>query len=402
MSRNAGFENLDFTAPPMVAAVQRRALIVGLVFAVGSVAGFILEPRQAMHSYLLAFMFCLGPALGSMALLMLWYLTGGAWGMPVRRVLEAATATLPMMMAAFIPIIIGAYLHLNYPWANPEELTHNEHMAHQAARYLNPNLFWMRGVLYFAAWGLLAYCLLTWSRAQDHPPERALDTRFRALSALGLIVYGWTLTFAVIDWVMSLTPEFTSTIYGLIFMVGQALITLCLVVMVAHMLRQYEPLSGMLQARNFHDYGKLMLTFVMLWAYFNFSQWLIVWSGNLPEEIHWYQDRIQGDWGAMGGLLIVGHFAVPFALLLSRGLKQDSRRLMWIAAWLILMCYLDLFWNIEPNFHKEHFHYSWLDAAIPIAMFALWLAYFLSNLRKRPLVAVYDPHLRAALAKQHE
>jgi hypothetical protein len=172
--------------------------------------------------------------------------------------------------------------------------------------------------------------------------------------------------------------------------------------MVAHILRQYEPLSELLLPRNFHDYGKLMLTFVMLWAYFNFSQWLIVWSGNLPEEIHWYQDRIHGDWGMVGVLLFFGHFAAPFALLLSRGLKQDSRRLTWIAAWLILMRYLDLFWNIEPSFHKEHFHYSWLDAAIPIAMFALWLAYFLSNLRKRPLVAVYDPHLRAALAKQHE
>jgi hypothetical protein len=274
-------------------------------------------------------------------------------------------------------------------------------MAHQASQYLNPNLFLLRGVLYFVAWGALVYSLLSWSRSQDHPPEKALDARFRAASAAGLIVYGWTLTFAVIDWVMSLTPEFTSTIYGLIFMVGQALITLCLLVIVAHFLRLYEPLSGLLLPRNFHDYGKLMLTFVMLWAYFSFSQWLIVWSGNLPEEIHWFQDRINGDWGILGLGLIVGHFAIPFALLLSRGLKQDSRKLMWIAVWLIVMRYQDLYWNIAPNFHKEA-HYSWLDAVIPIAMAALWLSYFLSNLRKRPLVAVYDPHLRAVLAKQHE
>ena len=402
MNINARIEDMDFTAPPIVAALQRRALVVGVVFAIAAVIGFLIEPRQAMHSYLLAFMFCLGPTLGAMALLMLWYLTGGEWGMPIRRVLEAATATLPMMMAGFIPIVLSAYLHLNYPWANPEELKHNEHMAHQASQYLNPNLFLLRGVLYFVAWGLLAYYLLSWSRLQDQPPERAMDARFRGLSAAGIIIYGWTLTFAVIDWVMSLTPEFNSTIYGLIFMVGQALITLCLMVIVAHILRQYEPLSGLLLPRNFHDYGKLMLTFVMLWAYFSFSQWLIVWSGNLPEEIHWFLDRIHGGWGVVGFVLIIGHFAIPFALLLSRGLKQNSRKLAWIGGWLILMRYLDLFWNIEPSFHKERFHYSWLDAAIPIAMFALWLAYFLSNLRKRPLVAVYDPHLRAVLAKQHE
>jgi hypothetical protein len=307
-----------------------------------------------------------------------------------------------MMAAAFIPVVLTAYLHVNYPWADPEELKHSEHMARQAAQYLSPNLFLLRGILYFIAWGILAYYLLKWSDAQDRPPDRALGVRFRALSGAGLVVYGWTLTFAVIDWVMSLTPDFTSTIYGLIFMVGQGLIAMCLVVIVGHRFRQFEPMSQVLQTRNFLDYGKLLLTFVMLWAYFSFSQWLIIWSGNLPEEIHWFIDRLHGNWGIVAFVLMIGHFCIPFALLLSRPLKQNSGKLMVLAVWLVLMRYLDLFWNIEPNFSKTKFHYSWLDAVIPIALLALWLAYFFRNLRRRPLVVLHDPHLRAVLGKQHE
>ena len=234
MSGNARIENREFAAPAIVAVLQRRALLVGVVFAVAAVIGFIVEPQQAMHSYLLAFMFCLGPTLGAMSLLMIWHLTGGDWGVGVRRIWEAAVGTLPMMAAAFVPIVLGAYRHMNYPWANPEELKRSEHLAHQAARYLNPNLFLARGILFFLAWGVMAYFLLTWSEAQDHPPKHAPDKRFQALSAVGIIVFGWTMTFAVVDWVMSLAPEFTSTIYGLIFMVGQALLALCLAVIVAH------------------------------------------------------------------------------------------------------------------------------------------------------------------------
>jgi hypothetical protein len=402
VSINPRIENLGVAAPPMVAALQRRALQVGAVFAVVSVIGFFLEPRQAMHSYLLAFMLALGFTLGAMSLLMVWHLTGGDWGVPIRRILEAAMSTLPMMAAAFVPIVVSAYLHMNYPWADPEELKHSEHIAHQARQYLNPNLFLVRGVLYFIVWGMLAYGLLKWSKQQDRPPERAFGTRLRALSAAGIIMYGWTLTFAVVDWVMSLNPEFTSTIYGLIFMVGQALIALCLAVIVVNWLKPHEPISQVLQPKAVLDYGKLLLTFIMLWAYFSFSQWLIIWSGNLPEEIHWFLDRLRGDWGVLGLVLIVGHFVVPFALLLSRPFKQDTRKLMRLALWLTFMRYLDLFWNIEPNFHKASFHYSWLDAVLPIAMVALWAAYFLRNLSGRPLVALYDPHVQTVLSKQHE
>jgi len=402
MSTHSRIDNLNLAAPPIAAVMQRRALLVGGVLTVVSVIGFVIEPQQAFHSYLLAFMFCLGLTLGPMSMLMVWHLTGGDWGIPVRRIFEAAMSTLPMMAAAFIPVVLSAYLHLNYPWANPEEVRHSEHLANQAAKYLNANLFLERGILYFIAWGALIYFLRKWSEDQDRPPEKALDVRFRRVSAPGIIIYAWMLTFASIDWVMSLTPEFTSTIYALIFMVGQGLLGMCLAVIVTNLLRQDEPVRDLLTSKNTLDYGKLLLTFVMLWAYFSFSQWLIVWSGNLPEEIHWFRDRIDGDWGRLSLFLIFGHFAVPFALLLSRSFKQSPGKLAYLAGWLVLMRYLDLHWNIEPNFHREHFHYSWLDAVIPLAMLGLWLAYFFRNLRRRPMIALYDPHVRVVLAKQHE
>jgi hypothetical protein len=400
MSSNARITNLDFTAPPVVARWQRRALAVGAVFTLATIAGFVVDTTHALHAYLIAYMLCLGLTLGSMAWVMVWHLTGGDWGVMVRRLFEAAIGTLPLMMVGFIPILIG--VHKNYVWSQPAEIAHSEHLMRLAGQYLNFKLFLFRGIVYFVCWGLLAFYLLRWSRLQDSPPDRAFGAVYRAISAAGLVVYAWTLTFATIDWVMSLTPDWSSSIYGLIFMVGQGLLSMCLIVILAHLLRSCAPMSEVLEPRNFHDYGKLMLTFVMLWAYFNFSQWLIIWAGNLPEEIRWYLDRIHGDWGYVALALVVGHFAIPFCILLSRPFKQNSAKLVWLAVWLVLMRYLDLYWNIEPNFSREHFHYTWVDAVVPIGMLGLWLAYFFWNLRKRPLVVLHDPHLRAVLGKQHE
>lgn len=399
MSLNARIANLDVPAPPIVARWQRRALVVGGVFALLTVIGFIFDTANALHAYLLAYMLCLGLTLGSMGWIMLWHLTGGDWGISVRRLFEAAIGTLPMMAVAFLPILVG--VTKTYVWAQGAE-PHNEHLAFQVAHYLNFHQFLFRGIVYFAAWGVLAYFLLRWSRQQDYPHDRAFGFSYRAISSAGLVAYAWTLTFATVDWVMSLSPEWNSTIYGLIFLVGQALSSMCLIVIVGHLLKFHEPLSEVLRSRNFHDYGKLMLTFVMLWGYFSFSQWLIVWAGNLPEEIHWFIDRIHGGWGYVAFALIMGHFVIPFCLLLSRPLKQNSSRLVWVAGWLFLMRYLDLYWNIEPNFSRERLHYTWLDAVIPIAMLGLWLAYFFWNLTKRPLVVLHDPHLRAVLETQHE
>lgn len=395
----APVEQLDFMAPPLVRVWHRRSLLAGGLLAVLSIVGAVLSPAQAMHSYLLGFMLILGLALGSMGMLMTWHLTGGEWGVGIRRILEAATATLPLVALGFIPIVLG--VRVNYPWAQPDVLQHSEHIRHLAGQYFKFSSFVLRGIMYFAGWGVLAFYLLRWSSEQDRPFARELGPRFRGLSGAGMLIYFWAITFATVDWVMSAALPWYSTIYALIFAVGQGTIAMAFAVVIARALLGHGAMREVLHSRSFHDYGKLLLMFVMIWGWFSYSQWLLIWSGNLPEEIKFYLDRTHGGWEYVAFALIIGHFAIPFALLLSRGLKQDPNRLVWVAVWLLLVRYLDLYWNIEPNYSPRRFHFSWMDAVIPLAMAGLWASVFFRNLGRRPLVALYDPHLRAVLSK-HE
>jgi hypothetical protein len=215
------------------------------------------------------------------------------------------------------------------------------------------------------------------------------------------VLYGFTVSFAAVDWVMSLSPHWISTIYGMIFIANQALSALCFVVIVVAILIHHQPVSEYMKANYVHDYGKLMIAMVMLWAYFSFSQWLIIWSGNLPDEISWFMTRLSGGWAWVGLALALFHFAVPFAVLLSRPFKRKVGKLAWLALWLMLMCYLDLFWYIEPAFHPR-FHVSWLDIVLPLAIGGLWMAVFFGNLKGRPLLPLYDPQTQAVLEPAHE
>lgn len=390
---SAKLNTLNVAPPAILTKWRTRSLLIGVVFGIAAIIGFFIEPNQALHAYLSSFMMIIGLTLGSMAWLMVWHLTGGSWGVPIRRILEAGMCTLPVCIVGWIPIAVG--MHTLYRWTNPVRAL--EKPAYQSVQWLSASSWVFRGVLYFAIWSVLAWLLMQVSRDQDHPPERAFGGRLRGLSGAGIVIYAWTASFAVVDWVMSLTPHFASTIYGFIFLVGQGLVAMCLVVMVSHALRAYEPIRDVIRPDNFHDYGKLMLTFVMLWAYFSFSQWLITWSGNLPEETAWFIQRIHGDWGYVGFALIIGHFCLPFCLLLSRSLKKNSGKLVFVAAWLFLIRYVDLYWNVEPAFHQADFHFSWLDAVMPIALVGLWLTYFFWQLSRRPMLALYDPHVPAYL-----
>jgi hypothetical protein len=262
-------------------------------------------------------------------------------------------------------------------------------------------MFLLRGAGYFLAWGAVAWFLLRWSDEQELP-ERNVSERLRALSGGGLVLYFFTMTLATVDWVLSAAAPWLSAIYALIFTIGQGMIGLCLAIVVARALRRAGASEELLPSRNFHDYGKLLLMFVMIWGWFNYSQWLLIWSGNLPEEIGFYLDRSRGGWQYASAVLVVGHFAVPFALLLSRGLKQNPDKLAALATGLLGMRYLDLYWNIAPNYSPERFRYHWLDAAVPLAMGALWAALFFRNLGRRPLAALFDPQLRKMLEGPHE
>jgi len=399
--------NLDLSAPPAIKTIGRRSLIIGAVASAIALVLAFSNPTVFFRGYLLSFMDWLGVCLGSMAILMIRHLTGGGWGMVIRRVLGAAMRTLPLLAVLFLPLAFFGVPKL-YPWAIPVEAVQDprirEHLEHNkfvTSGYLNWHGFFWRGILYFAIWGLIVFLLSKWSAEQNKPPVRDNSDRFKAVSGPGLIIFAFTISFAAIDWVMSLDPSWISTIYGLLFVAGELLAGLCFAVVIERILFKYKPMSLLLRPNFVHDHGKFMLAFIMVWAYFSFSQWIIIWAGNLPEEITWYIRRLNGGWGYVGIFLVLFHFAVPFVILLSRSFKRDVTRLVYLAAWLLFMRYVDLFWIIEPNFSSK-FTVTWADLVIPFAMGGLWLAYFCYNLTSLPLLPAYDVYAKQVLEPEHE
>lgn len=387
--------NGAYTAPAQVGVLQKRALIVGVVFMVLFAVGAIVDRPQFFHSYLVGYLFWAGIALGSLALLMLQHLTGGGWGLVIRRVLEAATRTLPLLALLFIPIIIGA--HDIYPWTHQEEMSRTPALAQKARLYLNLPFFIGRAAFYFGIWILMSYLLTSWSLAQDRTADRRYNKRMRMFSGPGLGIFVLTVTFASVDWAMSLNPEWFSTIYGLLFVAAWALSALAFAIAVMANLGRREPLSLIVRPNHFQDLGKLMLAFVMLWAYFSFSQFLIVWSGNLPEEIQWYLPRLRGGWGAIAFSVVIFHFAFPFMLLLSASLKRNAGKLMILAVVILVIRLIDFFWMIAPEFTHGGFHISWMDVVAPVGIGGVWLAMFFWQLSKHPLMPINDPQYDALL-----
>jgi hypothetical protein len=271
-------------------------------------------------------------------------------------------------------------------------------LQQKARLYLNLQFFAGRAVLYFAIWILLAYLLNKWSLEQDRTADGRFTKRMRMISGPGLALFVLTVTFACVDWAMSLNPEWFSTIYGLLFVAAWTLSALAFVIALLALLANREPMLQVVRPNHFQDLGKLMLALVMLWAYFAFSQFLIVWSGNLPEEIQWYLPRLRGGWGLIALSVVFFHFAFPFLLLLSASLKRNARKLLMLAGLILVMRVIDLFWLIAPEF-SEGFHVSWMDVAAPLAIGGLWLSMFLWQLGRRPLMPINDPQFDALRAQ---
>lgn len=387
-----------YNAPANVNRFQQRALIVGLVFTLILAVGFFLDRDQFFHSYLFAFSFWAGISVGSLALLMLQHLTGGGWGLVIRRVLEASTRTLPLIVILFVPIVLGA--HRIYSWTNYEELAKHPVLV-EKAKYLNLTFFTIRAAIYFAIWLTLAYFLNRWSLLQDQTADSQFTKRLRVVSGPGMVLFVFTVTFASIDWFMSLDPEWSSTIYGFIFVAAWSLSALAFTIAVMAALSKHEPMNNVVAQLHFHDLGKLLLALVMLWSYFAFSQFLIIWSGNLPEEIRWYLPRIHGTWGAIALAVIILHFAFPFLFLLSRSLKRNAGKLVIVAVLILVMRLIDLFWMIAPGFTGESFHLSWMDLTAPIGMGGLWLGIFARALTQRSLIPINDPLYETVLVQKH-
>jgi hypothetical protein len=386
-----------YSPPDSVARVQRLGMAAALVGVVLTILGFVLVGSDARvgrfyEAYLVAYIFWVGIALGSLAILMVIHLTGGAWGLVIRRPLEAATRTIPVMALLFIPIVLGMG-HL-YHWTHPDAA--NDPVIAQKAAYLNTPFFLARQVFYFAVWSVLAMLLNRWSAEQDRTGDPALVSKLGRLSGGGLVLHALILTFATVDWAMSVNPHFFSTIWGLLFLVGQGLSALAFAIVVVVMLAQYPPLNRILTAHHLHDLGKLLFAFLMLWAYLTFSQYLIIWSANLEEEIPHYVVRMQGGYGWLAWVLIILHFAVPYALLLSRDVKRDTTRIRAVAAWLVFIRLADYFWLVAPEL-RDRLSITLLDVALPITLGGIFLALFALQLRARPLLPINDPGLAKAL-----
>jgi hypothetical protein len=390
-----------FEAPAVVGRLRTLGVGLGLVGLLGSIAGFIFAREYFFRAYLVGWVFWLGISLGCLAISMLGHLTGGDWQVVIRRVLEASSRVLPWLLVLFIPLVFG--LPSLYDWARPDAVKADPVLQLKQA-YLNPQFFYIRLVLYFAIWIGLAFSLSRLSRRQDETQDLSLMSRMRMISAPGLIIYVLSLTFASVDWLMSLQPHWFSTIFGFYLVASQALSAFAFLIVIALLLSRGGTMEGIYQPRHFHDWGKLLFAFVMIWMYFSYSQWLITWAGNLPEEISFFLARIRGGFGLVTLLIVLFHFVVPFSLLLSRDLKRNGRTLVLVAGGLLAMRWVELFWQVEPAFHGAHpspannAGFYWLYVAVPLLIGGVWLVAFSRELSSRPLLPIHDPYLPEAIA----
>jgi len=409
----------DLGAPAFVDAWKSRALAIGLVFSVIA-AGLAFADRSIDHvlrGWLLGLMMTFGFAVGGLAFLMLQYCTGGKWGLLLRRPLEAMSRTLPLVFVYWL--VIAFSLKKLYLWAAVTDVSAalksgliNEVQAHAIEfkrPMLNPTAFVVTGLVCFAIWALYTWRLNSLGLQRDAASPDTTPVwikRMENISGPGILIYALTMSAAAIYWVMSLDPTWYSSVYGLLFLVGQAYTVLALSIIVVISLSKGEPFKTILRQTEQHDLGKFTFAFVMLNIYLAFSQFLIIWSGNLPEEIPWYQDRFLGGWGVIITLDFIFHWLIPFTLLLSRDLKRNKKRLVRVCQWMVFAKAFDLFWLIEPNFRDaaRNLHFSWgiLEyVAVPVAMVSFWVAFFCTRLKTRPLVQTNDPHVAEILEPEH-
>jgi hypothetical protein len=415
-------------APPFVAVWRSRALIVGLVCSALAVIFAFLGQAQdqlgwahLLRGWLDGFVMCFGFCFGGMALLEVQYLSGGKWGLIVRRPLEAMTRTWPLVILMFLPVAwFGATQGHLYPWAQYannwadayKQGVISADMAHAIqwkGGMLNARNYWIVSLVCFAILAFYAIKLNAWSLRRDADPLPNVGywrTKFENLSGFGVVLYSVLLFLLVIYWVMSIDPTWYSTIYGFQYLVGQAFYVLPLALLTLIALRGVEPIRSTFRIVEQHDIGKLCFALVMLNIYFAFASFLIIWSGNSPEEIPWYLDRIRGNWGVIATLDVIFHWLIPFSLLLSRDLKRINRKLAITCCIMIFAGFWDMFWLIEPSFKDaaRNLHFSWgiLEyAAMPAALFSFWLVYYFQQLMSRPLVATNDPHLAEILELEH-
>lgn len=387
---------LELSAGNVLRKIQKPALGVGGLALAASFAGALVWPKTFFEAWLVAYLFWLGAALGSTGILMLQYITGGRWGAAIRRPLEAGASNVPLMALCFVPLALG--LGSLYEWADPAKVSHDSVLQYKSV-YLNRPFFIGRAVFFFGIWTLLSKKLVAWSREQDaqgHTQQRA--DRASVTSHAGMIAYALTMSLAAIDWGMSLESHWFSHIYGLMFTGCQILTALTVAIQISARMADHRPISSVLSADRFQDLGKLLLAFNMVWMYFQLSQYLIMWSANMPEEVGWYLVRNAGGWQHLTVFLFVFHFVIPFGLLLSRNRKRNPGQIASVAALVCFMQYVDVFWWIAPTFSDTFFlHPLHLTTALGIG--GVWLWAYIGTLIAHPILAFNDPVIVTELEK---
>ena len=378
--------------------VQRIALVIGVVGLAASILGAIIEPSQFFRSWLFGFLPWIGLSVGSLLIYMLHHLVGGAWGFLIRRLCSAAARVLPLMLLLFIPILFG--LHDLYPWTRAATM-HEPAIATKAG-YLNEPFFLVRQAIYFLIWIFWAFNLFRLVRKLELTNHLPLIRKMQNFSAGGIVLVSFAITFAAFDWVMSLEPTWASTIFGFIFMVGDALLCFTFVTMLLLKLAPFSPMKNVVRPQIFQDLGNLIFAFTMLWAYLGFMQYLIIWAGNLSEEVIWYVHRTQGGWEWIAFGLIFLHFFVPFFILLNRRAKRNREILFWTAGAVFVLQVIDLYWYVMPTFEQGRLRVHWLDFATVLGIGGAWIFYYMMQLKRRPLLILSDPRLEEAIARIDE
>ncbi|MGB7133728.1 MAG: hypothetical protein WBD46_00455 [Acidobacteriaceae bacterium] len=414
-------------APAFVDAWRKRALLVGVVCAALAVLFAFLGQAEdglgwnhLLRGWLDGFVMCFGFCFGGMALLEVQYLSGGKWGLIVRRPLEAMTRTWPIIVLFFLPVaFFGATRGMLYPWAKYADWATAYknglisadlmHAIQWKQPMLNVRNYWVVSLVCFGIFAIYIFRLNRWSMQRDADPEPRVAywrTRFENLSGFGVVLFAALLFLLVIYWVMSIDPTWYSTVYGFQYLVGETFVVLPMAILTLIWLSRAEPMKSLFQVIEQHDLGKLCFALVMLNIYFAFGAFIIIWSGNSPEEIPWYLDRIRGNWGVIATLDVILHWLIPFSLLLSRDLKRIQSRLA-LTCWIMIFAgFWDMFWLIEPSYKDaaRNLHFSWgiLEYAVmPAALFSFWMVYYFGQLKKRPLIATNDPHLAEILERNY-
>jgi hypothetical protein len=389
------------STPPPTPAPDRLAFrwgrwsfVAGCVALAICVAGALLgAPHQFIRAYLAAYTFVLGTALGGMAILMIYHLTGGAWGYLIRRVLEAQMRTLPLMALLFVPIGFG--LETLYLWARPELVRQDEHLQGQQF-WLNPQFFLGRAVIYFGIWLLLAAVLSLRSWRQDRTGDERIPTGLERLGEIGLVLFGTTMHFAAFDWLETLQPSFHSTIFPMLVVSGQLLSAQAFAVIVFIAFVMPREASRIVSTRALNDLGNILLAFLVIWAYMNFFQFMLIWIANLSSDALWYAPRSRGIWRPLVWCLLFSNFVIPFFLLLMRSIKQHPQSLAKVAALILVSQLVFNYYLVVPVFQAHGLLEHWMDFLLPIGLGGLWFALFVNRLRSRPLLPVHDPNVEKA------